>query len=75
MGADEADVNDPLRIVDAHDESIFVPADVEADSVILQEIRASIVGFDVLWCRPVSSLDSLMPGFQGTPLPISRSVR
>jgi hypothetical protein len=53
MGADEPDVDDPIWIVDPHDDPIFVPTDIEDGTAIFENTCASDVTLHIGRFRPI----------------------
>jgi hypothetical protein len=55
MGADEADINHAVRIVDPHDKTILVPRDVEHSATVSQNAGRPDIPLDVGRARPEAS--------------------
>jgi len=39
--ADEADVHDPIRVIDPHDDTVLVATDIEHHATILEDARVT----------------------------------
>ena len=65
MSSDEADESDAVRIVEAHDEAIPVPADVEYYAVSAYDARPRVDGLDIGGRGPVGLRRDRMPRLEG----------
>src|SRR2546427_4923797 len=59
--ADEADVDQPVRVVDLHHESVIVALDVEHHSVVTDDARCSVLRLDLRGVVPILLLDFAVP--------------
>jgi len=52
VGSDESNVHNPINVIDVDDQSEFIAADVENNSIPFQKARKPIPAFDVLRVFP-----------------------
>jgi hypothetical protein len=62
MAADKSDIDDPIRIVDPHNDPILVARYIEDYPTISKDTRAANIPLDVGWLRPVCLSDLPIPG-------------
>jgi hypothetical protein len=61
MGADEPDIDNPIRIVDPNNDAILVTGDIEDSAAVLENADSADIPLDVRRPRPVGLPDLPLP--------------
>lgn len=64
MCADKTDKDDPGVVVDFDDEAVVISFNVKDDSVVWQDVRGTIMSFDILRRFPVGIQHFMIPSSQ-----------
>src|SRR5882672_9749173 len=62
MCADKPDVDDPIGIIDPHNDPVFVARDIEHSAAIPEDAGTADIPLNVGWLRPVCLPDLPKPG-------------